>query len=389
VFWVKRSPALWAPVLTDPNPLRAILDRLGARWVAPPVLQPANLYLELAGEDIRRRAFMVAVDDGEELCLRPDMTVPACRMALRAGLTPSILAYEGLVFRRQTPGGPKDLAGETEFTQVGGEWCGLSDDPVQVDAAVIAAALEGAAAYGVRPVVRLGDVGLFLAIADGLGWPAHWLSRLKRGFRQPGGVKRVLEAATAAQEAAPAAFPAGLSAQAAEARLAGALAEQGVMLVGARSLAEIAARLTQKAQDAAAERPSPAAIAGVQAALALEQPFGEADDAIGALLADAPHPARAAGARAAAKARWAAAAVLPANSRFSPGFGRGFSYYDGLVFELEAPGLGARASLGGGGRYNGLLADLAAANGGPAPRCALTAAGFALRPQRLLEAAGR
>jgi ATP phosphoribosyltransferase regulatory subunit len=36
----------------------------------------------MAGEDLRKRAFMVEDPEGDDLCLRPDMTVPACREAL-------------------------------------------------------------------------------------------------------------------------------------------------------------------------------------------------------------------------------------------------------------------------------------------------------------------
>src|ERR1700722_13294244 len=44
--------------------------------VAPPVLQPAEPFLDLGGEDIRRRMFLTADPEGHELCLRPDLTIP-------------------------------------------------------------------------------------------------------------------------------------------------------------------------------------------------------------------------------------------------------------------------------------------------------------------------
>jgi histidyl-tRNA synthetase len=74
----------------------------------------------------------------------------------------------------------------------------------------------------------------------------------------------------------------------------------------------------------------------------------------------------------------------PQQVRFAPGLGRTVAYYDGFVFELEAPALGARASLGGGGRYDGLARALAAP--GRANGTNLRAAGFAVRPRRLMEA---
>ncbi len=58
---------------------------------------------------------------------------------------------------------------------------------------------------------------------------------------------------------------------------------------------------------------------------------------------------------------------------------RGLDYYTRTVFELGHPRLGLQASLGGGGRYDGLVEEL----GGPRT----PAAGFALGMERLLEAA--
>ncbi|MDD4124865.1 MAG: histidine--tRNA ligase, partial [Eubacteriales bacterium] len=55
---------------------------------------------------------------------------------------------------------------------------------------------------------------------------------------------------------------------------------------------------------------------------------------------------------------------------------RGLDYYTGIVFEFVHGGIGAQAALGGGGRYNGLIAEL----GGPE----LPAIGFALGMSRLL-----
>ena len=53
--------------------------RAGYEQIAPPVLQPAEPFLDLSGEDIRRRMFLTTDPDGRELCLRPDLTIPVSR----------------------------------------------------------------------------------------------------------------------------------------------------------------------------------------------------------------------------------------------------------------------------------------------------------------------
>ena len=51
----------------------------------PAVLQPADIFLDRSGEEIRRRTFTLTDPSGRELCLRPDLTIPICRMAVEEG----------------------------------------------------------------------------------------------------------------------------------------------------------------------------------------------------------------------------------------------------------------------------------------------------------------
>ena len=45
----------------------------------PGILQPAEPFLDLSGEDIRKRMYLTTDASGEELCLRPDLTIPVAR----------------------------------------------------------------------------------------------------------------------------------------------------------------------------------------------------------------------------------------------------------------------------------------------------------------------
>ena len=71
--------------------------------VEPAALQPADVLLDLYGEDIRARAF-VTRDDGAEMMLRPDFTVPIVRLHMDAGAEPARYVYCGPVWRRQDAG---------------------------------------------------------------------------------------------------------------------------------------------------------------------------------------------------------------------------------------------------------------------------------------------
>ena len=58
--------------------------RAGYVQIDPPILQPAEPFLDLSGEDIRRRLFLTSDPNGRELCLRPDLTIPVSRAYLQS-----------------------------------------------------------------------------------------------------------------------------------------------------------------------------------------------------------------------------------------------------------------------------------------------------------------
>ncbi len=59
--------------------LVASYERAGYRRAEPAILQPAEPFLDLSGEDIRRRMYLTSEPSGRELCLRPDLTIPVSR----------------------------------------------------------------------------------------------------------------------------------------------------------------------------------------------------------------------------------------------------------------------------------------------------------------------
>ncbi len=56
--------------------LAALISGRDAELVDIPVIQPADQFLDMAGEDLRRRIFLTENENGESLCLRPEFTIP-------------------------------------------------------------------------------------------------------------------------------------------------------------------------------------------------------------------------------------------------------------------------------------------------------------------------
>src|SRR6266571_8690305 len=79
--------------------LVAAYARAGYARVSPAILQPAEPFLDLSGEDMRRHIYLVTDAAGREFCLRPDLTIPVARdyLASTAAALPAGFCYLGAV----------------------------------------------------------------------------------------------------------------------------------------------------------------------------------------------------------------------------------------------------------------------------------------------------
>ena len=357
------------PVPADAHAaIRGALAAAGATPVDAPILQPLNLLLDLAGEAMRARLFVVQAEGGAEACLRPDFTVAVARQHIESGAAAGRYAYEGPAFRSAPEGErPED------FVQLGVElFAPAGGSVVEADAEIAGLAWRAAAAGGRGDLTLwLGDVGLFAAFIESLGLPEALAARLKRIAGRP----RLLNAELArAGEAAPgagggqlAAMLSGLSEPQAAAMLEEVWALAGVEPVGGRGPAEIAARLVRRAEAAKA----PALTEGQASAIRAFMAISEAPAAGLAKVRTLTGKAKVLDA---ALAEWeqrlARLAEIPATRmRFSPALGHAFDYYDGLTFEVRSEALGADRPVCSGGRYDGLLARLGGAADARAVGC--------------------
>jgi ATP phosphoribosyltransferase regulatory subunit len=339
--------------------IRAPFLSAGATPTDAPVLQPLGLLLDLAGEAMRSRLFVVSGDAGEEACLRPDFTVAIARQHLAGRAGEGRYLYEGKAFRVAPRGSDR----AEEFLQIGVE-AFEAGDPGAADAEIAALAWASAAAGGRSDLtLLLGDVGLFSAFVDSLGLTPPLGARLKRAFTKPRQLKIELEggAGVTGEQSRIAALLAGLPEAEASAVLQELWSLAGIEPVGGRRPAEIAHRLVERAQSAKAGALSAGEADAVRAFLAVSDRPGAALDAISAL----GGPQRAA--LDAALDGWRAR-LAGMVSRGAPedrmvltaAFGRAFGYYDGFLFEVRSDALGEDRPVAAGGRYDGLPARLGA-----------------------------
>ncbi|MCO6389708.1 ATP phosphoribosyltransferase regulatory subunit [Aliihoeflea aestuarii] len=338
--------------------IRSIFAARGAGMVDVAILQPADPFLDMAGEDLRRRIFLTESETGAALCLRPEFTIPVCidHIASKAG-TPRRYAYLGEVFRQRREGG-------NEFFQAGIEDLGETDI-ARADARSIADA--HALIAGVLPdrslTVTLGDQRVFEAVLAALGLPRGWQKRLGRAF----GSKDMLDAAlddlanpsrrVTLDEPAASLVAEGDHDGLAD-HIAGRMTETGLSESAGRTSKEIALRLIEKTE-LRSVRLADDALNALKTFLAIRAPLRQAGNALRDFAGDAGISLGAALDIFLARARAISELGLPeAEIQYDAAFGRPLDYYTGLVYEISSGD--AEHPLVGGGRYDRLLTLLGA-----------------------------
>jgi ATP phosphoribosyltransferase regulatory subunit len=354
----------------------------GYALAEPALLQPAEPFLDLSGEDIRKSLYLTTDMSGEELCLRPDLTIPVARDYLASSKAgqPAGFSYLGPVFRYR---GDRP----SEFLQAGVESFGRQDRSA-ADAEMLALALEATRAFGLSEVeIRTGDVALFTALIDALNLYPVWRRRLIKDFNRKVSLEQDLERLTLATAASRNEYEgvlaalAGSDRKAALALVTDLMTIAGTTNVGGRTVAEIADRFLEQSTLKGGALPRDA-LGLIKRFLAISGNPGDSIARLRALASDAKldiHPAIDAFEN---RVRFMAQrGIDPASTRFSTSFGRGLDYYTGFEFELHAVGNGVEPLVAG-GRYDGLMTQLGASN--PIP-----AVGFSVWVETLMQRAGK
>ena len=371
-----------------------VVDALGAyyasRGYAPidtPIVEDAELFVRKSGGELSGMLYTLDDPGGNRVSLRPEFTPSVIRYYIEhasAFRTPARLRYCGPVFRYH-PTGAGDLR---QFTQVGTELIGLSGS--EADAEILSIACGGLGELGLSGwTVRIGDTGLLNRVLD-----AHGLSDATKGFvfahvnelktssTSVGGLVALAEdmglvRARDAGDTVPRAADGGAEVTLQFVR--DMLSDSVSSPVGRRTTEQIVERLLRKLQRA----DSPDKLAGALALVAdLSKVSGAPDETLSKagdiLRAHGADPASVDGLRALVD-------VLPgrgvplSNVVLDLAFVPGIAYYTGIVFELSCDGENGPITVGGGGRYDGLVKALGGDEDVPAM-------GFALRLDRVVAA---
>lgn len=377
--------------------IEATLTRYAYTSIDPPILERSSPFLDRSGEDIRRRMYIFPDPAGREICLRPELTIPACRAYLRQLQSPegelhlspereARLCYVGPAFRFESTGEGR----YRQFYQAGAELIGAKRHEA-ADAEILAVALAALEAAGLNDaVVEIGDLGILYAFIDQLRIGDRSKTRLRRlalrnrkesRFISAVSAKEAPDLDDASEFAELASLLAAVEPGKAELLIKEVLALADVRHVGGRTPEEIVERLTSRAAQQSAE---PISAEQMQGVLQLMNIRADPASAFAAVRDHFRKFAFDVGAidpvleRCESRLQFFSAYRRnAAKLEFNVGLRRSLEYYTGFVFEIFAQGLMQIGHLCGGGRYDNLLEALGA-------NLSVPAVGFAIGLDRLL-----
>ncbi len=370
-----------------------VADALGAYYsnngyapIDTPIVEDAELFVRKSGGELSGMLYTFDDPGGNRVSLRPEITPSVIRHYIEhnVGLgTPARLRYCGPVFRYHSLDGG-DLR---QFTQVGTELIGLSGS--NTDAEILSMACGGLVELGLSGwTVRIGDTGLLNRVLD-----AHGLSDATKGFVFAH-MDELKTDSTSVADLVALADEMGLIREPGEGSMTPVATENGAEVtrqfvrdmlsdsvtnpVGRRTTEQIVERLLRKLQRA----DSPDKLAAALALVAdLSKVSGAPDETLPTveeiLRAHGADPSMVHGLRALFDALPGQGVPL-SNITLDLAFVPGIAYYTGIVFEISYDGEDGPITLGGGGRYDGLVKALGGED--------VPAMGFALRLDKVVDA---
>ena len=323
----------------------------GAQKVETDILLPAEVLLDLYGEDIRARAYVTGDPSRGEMMLRPDFTVPVVQRHMAGPGGVARYTYAGEVFRKQEAHPERAV----EYLQAGFELFGM-EDAAAADAEVFARFADLLAPYDLRATT--GDIGILVAAVKGLRTTERRRAALLRHIWRPRRFRALMTRFSAAGDEMRAQNLARCEAN---------LAADPAPFVGLRTPSEIEARIAALKEDAAEPPISDGEIALLDDILSLKETMPHVLSALRDIAVDLPSIAPAVTRLAARGDAMAERGLDVDNLEFEAAHGRtSMEYYDGFVFGFTAARRSDLPPVATGGRYDALTAVLGQGHGVPA-----------------------
>ena len=336
--------------------LRSVRSK-GFKYIELESVVEANHIVQRSGENFRKFIFSFIDHNGNELCLRPDLTIASCLRYLENNLKgKEKIFYSGEAYRKS-----QNRKDSIIRNQIGFEIIGSKNEKID-DKEIINTAIKSLSNFSYSSgTLKIGNVEIFNLLISKLDIPKRWKLRLSRHFWREKYFNDLLKRLETNSDVDPTIVEIDKK------RYQKMLKDKQENIVAGRSIAEVLKRFNNKIKDPRRAIRGKKASKIIKDFLNINCPINKTAERLNAffkknkinLIIDQKYfPI--------SKNR-----LSKLNVEFSASFGRELEYYTGMVFKIDIKNKSKKINIINGGRYDKLIFDLGSKKQVPAVGAAL------------------
>ena len=336
--------------------LRSVRSK-GFKYIELESVVEANHIVQRSGENFRKFIFSFIDHNGNELCLRPDLTIASCLRYLENNLKgKEKIFYSGEAYRKS-----QNRKDSIIRNQIGFEIIGSKNEKID-DKEIINTAIKSLSNLSYSSgTLKIGNVEIFNLLISKLDIPKRWKLRLSRHFWREKYFNDLLKRLETNSDVDPTIVEVDKK------RYQKMLKDKQENIVAGRSISEVLKRFNNKIKDPRRAIRGKKASKIIKDFLNINCPINKAAEKLNLffkknkinLTVDQKYfPI-------------SQKKLSKLNIEFSASFGRQLEYYTGMVFKIDIKNKSKNINIINGGRYDKLISDLGSKKQVPAVGAAL------------------
>ena len=336
--------------------LRSVRSK-GFKYIELESVVEANHIVQRSGENFRKFIFSFIDHNGNELCLRPDLTIASCLRYLENNLKgKEKIFYSGEAYRKS-----QNRKDSIIRNQIGFEIIGSKNEKID-DKEIINTAIKSLSNLSYSSgTLKIGNIEIFNLLISKLDIPKRWKLRLSRHFWREKYFNDLLKRLETNSDVDPTIVEIDKK------RYQKMLKDKQKNIVAGRSIAEVLKRFNNKIKDPRRAIRGKKASKIIKDFLNINCPINKTAERLNAffkknkinLIIDQKYfPI-------------SQNKLSKLNVEFSASFGRELEYYTGMVFKIDIKNKSKKINIINGGRYDKLIFDLGSKKQVPAVGAAL------------------
>ena len=336
--------------------LRSVRSK-GFKYIELESVVEANHIVQRSGENFRKFIFSFIDHNGNELCLRPDLTIASCLRYLENNLKgKEKIFYRGEAYRKS-----QNRKDSIIRNQIGFEIIGSKNEKID-DKEIINTAIKSLSNLSYSSgTLKIGNVEIFNLLISKLDIPKRWKLRLSRHFWREKYFNDLLKRLETNSDVDPTIVEIDKK------RYQKMLKDKQENIVAGRSIAEVLKRFNNKIKDPRRASSGKKVSRIIKEFLNINCPINKAAEKLNLffkknkinLTVDQKYfPI-------------SQNKLSKLNVEFSASFGRELEYYTGMVFKIDIKNKSKNINIINGGRFDKLISDLGSKKQVPAVGAAL------------------